>query len=101
MAVDSTGSYLYIADTGNNLVRKITLSTDFVETLAVNADPPFSDPTGVAIDANGFVYVADKGNNMVRKIDPATGQLTTRVGRIYNEASGKRGDTNTLNIYNV
>lgn len=88
LAVDSTGSYVYVADTGNNLIRKITLSTDFVESLAVNADPPFSGPTGVAVDTNGFVYVADKGNNMVRKIDPATGQLTTRVGRIYNEASG-------------
>jgi len=48
------------------------------------------------VDVDGFVYVSDQSNNMVRKIDPATGQLTTRVGRIYNEASGKDKDHNFL-----
>ena len=88
LAVDHDG-YLYVADSTNNVIRKISPG-GVVTTLAGNplaygsADglggaASFSAPGGVAVDANGYVYVADKGNNTIRKITPA-GTVTTLAG---------------------
>jgi sugar lactone lactonase YvrE len=87
IALDAQGN-LYIADAGNNLIRKMT-STGVVNTLAggdttgsvngtgVNAS--FFDPLGVTVDGSGNVYVADAGNNLIREISPA-GVVTTLAG---------------------
>jgi streptogramin lyase len=88
VAVDSAGN-LYVADTFNHLIRKIT-PTGVVTTLAgtagsygnVNATgtaASFNGPSGVAVDSSGNVYVADGLNNLVRKIS-ATGVVTTLAG---------------------
>jgi sugar lactone lactonase YvrE len=53
IAVDAAGN-LYVADTGNNALRKIT-SADVVSTIPV----ALSNPDGVAVDASGAVYVTD------------------------------------------
>ncbi len=94
VAVDGLGN-MYVADTGNNLIRKITPagvvtslagapgvagSTDGAGILA-----RFSSPYGVAVDASGNVYVADAGNDTIRKVTPA-GVVTTLAG-----APGKAG----------
>ena len=71
LAVDGAGN-VYVADAGNNLIRKIT-PDGTVSTLAgtvaavdtVNGQPLFSGPSGVAVDASGNVYVADAGNNRI------------------------------------
>ncbi len=86
-AVDSSGN-IYVADTSNNKIRKIT-SAGLVTTLAGNgaqgsADgigtaAQFREPRGVAVDSNGYVYVADYGNHTLRKISPA-GVVTTLAG---------------------
>jgi hypothetical protein len=69
---------LYVADTGNNAIRKIT-SAGVVTTLAGfiqgNADgigvaAKFNGPTAVAVDNAGTVYVVDAGNNSLRAIAP-------------------------------
>ena len=87
IAIDAGGN-IYVADAGNNLVRKIT-NAGVVSTLAgsdttgaVNgpgATASFFDPLGIALDAQGNVYVADAGNNLIRAISPA-GVVSTLAG---------------------
>jgi len=76
IAVDSDGN-VYVADHGNNLIRKITSSKDvstfagstigFANGAAANAK--FKQPTGVVLDSKGNVYVADHGNHLIRKVE--------------------------------
>ncbi len=68
LAVDGAGN-VYVADTGNNTVRKIT-PMGVVTTLPGLAGDTarFNSPGGVAVDGAGIVYVADTNNHCVRKI---------------------------------
>jgi hypothetical protein len=76
IAVDSS-AFLYVADFGNNMIRKITPG-GVVTTLAgqltagsANATgtaASFNGPQGIAVDANGHVYVGDSNNNLIRVI---------------------------------
>jgi sugar lactone lactonase YvrE len=79
LAFDAFGN-LYVADTGNNLVRKITPDGE-VSTFAgqagvmgaqngIGTAASFSQPYGLAIGADGTIYVADSVNNRIRKITP-------------------------------
>jgi sugar lactone lactonase YvrE len=88
LAVDGSGT-VYVADTGNNTIRKIS-PTGVTSTLAgyagqagsADGDGPaarFNAPVGVAADIMGNVYVADAGNSTIRKITPA-GVVTTIAG---------------------
>jgi hypothetical protein len=90
MALDRQGN-LYICDTGNHLIRKVSTS-GYVSTYAGTGqfgdeDGPalkarFDGPTGIAVDTDGTVYVADTNNNCIRRISPA-GQVSTFAGSGY------------------
>ena len=87
VAVDSAGN-LYIADTANNRIRKV--SNGVITTVAGNGTAGFSgdngpatsaqltDPEGVAVDSAGNLYIADTGNNRIRKV--SNGVITTVAG---------------------
>jgi Immunoglobulin domain/Fibronectin type III domain/NHL repeat len=77
IVIDSVGN-LYIVDTGNSTVRKIS-SSGTVTTLAgvaglkgnvdgSGAIARFNQPQGIALDNLGNIYVADTGNGTIRKI---------------------------------
>lgn len=94
LAADAAGN-LYVADTNNNVIRKIVIATGVVTTLAgsppamlpmggsadgtTGATSSFVGPVGIATDGTNL-YVSDSGNNTIRKIVIATGATTTLAG---------------------
>jgi uncharacterized protein (TIGR03437 family) len=86
---DGNGN-VYVADTGNNEVRRIAADGTII-TLAGTGEPGYSGdggaaanaqlnrPNGVAADAAGNVYIADTFNSVVRKV-AADGTITTFAG---------------------
>lgn len=87
VAVDGSGN-LYVADTNNQLIRKITPG-GVVTTLAGGGFAGYLDgtgtgayfftPSGIAVDAAGNVYVADSNNQVIRKVTQA-GVVSTLAG---------------------
>jgi sugar lactone lactonase YvrE len=95
---------VYVADTLNNLIRKIAVdgtvtslnaasyrkvllasgqtvtAGDFKDGLI--AEAKFNDPSGLALDDKGNLYVSDTGNQRIRYIDFTAGKVTTIAGSI-------------------
>ena len=86
IAIDRKGN-LYVADTGNHAIRKITPAGKLI-TIAGNGTAGFIDgegtqarlhsPSAITLDVNDHLYVADTGNNAIRKILSA-GKVETLV----------------------
>jgi len=92
LAIDSSGTNLYVAETSNHTIRRIVIATGVVTTLAGTAGTPgsadgtgaaatFNVPEGLAIDSAGNLYVVDRRNNTIRKVTPA-GVVTTVAGTV-------------------
>ncbi len=99
VAVDNSGN-IYIADTLNHRIRKVTASNGNIGTIAGNGTQGTADtgaalnahlnsPHGVAVDASGNVYIADTGNNRVLKL--SNGALTTVAGTGTGGFAGDNG----------
>jgi sugar lactone lactonase YvrE len=93
LAISPDGNTLYIADSGNNAIRKMDLGTSQVTTIAgggafmpgyadgVGTQATFKEPRGLAISSDGQVlYIADTRNNLIRKMVIATGNVSTIAG---------------------
>ena len=90
VAIDPAG-YLYIADTGNNVVRLYNPFTGSISTLAGNGTGGYSgdggaataatlqSPNGLALDLAGNLFIADTGNNVVREVG-VNGVISTVAG---------------------
>jgi hypothetical protein len=93
------GGNLYVADSLNHAIRKVTLggvvSTlaggNYGATDAVGAAAGFRKPFGLAADDQGILYVADYYNNRIRRVDPATQAVTTLAGTTAGETDGAGG----------
>ncbi len=88
LAIDASGN-IYVADTQNNAVRKITPS-NVVSTVVTN----LYRPQGVAVDEKGRLFIADTGNQVIRMLD-TNGSLSTIGG-----LEGHRGFTDVSGEFN-
>jgi sugar lactone lactonase YvrE len=91
IAIDAPGN-LYLADTHNHRIRKITSTTGLITTIAGTGLLGFSGdsapaaaanlalPHGLTADAAGNLYLADTANHRIRRIDATSGFITTVVG---------------------
>lgn len=80
---------LYIADSGNHCIRRISPDRQWVETVAGTGEPGYRDgpahlalfrePSSVEVGPDGSLWVADTGNNRIRKITPL-GEVITVAG---------------------
>lgn len=92
VAVDIAGN-VFIADTSNNVVRKVDHSTGIITTIAgiygaygYNGDniqataASLGGPSAVAVDGNGNLLIADAGNGRIRMVNLSTGIISTVAG---------------------
>jgi sugar lactone lactonase YvrE len=100
LVLDSANN-LYLADTGNHRIRKIS-TAGIITTIAGTGTQGFSgdsgpataaaidSPTGIALDTANNLYLADAHNHRIRRIDAGTGIITTIAGT---GTPGFSGDT--------
>ncbi len=91
IAVD-TSDNVYVSDTGNERIRKVTFATGLISTIAgtgtsgYNGDgiaataAQLSSPSGISLDASGDLFIADSGNSRIREVKAATGLISTTAG---------------------
>ena len=95
VAVDSSGN-LYVTDSNNHLIRKITSGGDVTTLAGDGTAAQFDYPSGVAVDSSGNLYVTDSNNHRIRKITSA-GVVTTLAGsgtRGHKDATGTEAQFN-------
>jgi RHS repeat-associated protein len=102
VTVDAAGN-LFIADCGNNVIRKVSASSGVIATVAGTGgvggysgdggpatSAQLSCPHGVAVDLAGNLYIADEANRIIREVTASTGVITTVAGTPRH--SGYTGD---------
>jgi len=102
---------LYIADKGNNVIRKLNLKTQEVTSVTPNKtggytngpllNASFQEPTDLVLDADGNLLISDQENHAIRKLDFKTGQVTTVLGKRDKPGLGStKGDLCTARLRN-
>lgn len=100
VALDAAGN-MYIADTYDHRIRKVSAATGLISTVAGNGTPGYNGdgiaataaelyyPNSVRVDAAGNLYIADTDNNRIRMVTASTGLISTVAG---NGTAGFSGD---------
>ena len=100
---------VYIADAGNNRIRKVTVSTGIITTVAGTGSSSYSgdngaatsaalNPRGVGLDTASNVYIADTYNHCIRKVTISTGIITTFAGTGSASYSGDNGPATSAGL---
>lgn len=108
LATDASGN-LYIGDSSNSRVRKVTASTGIITTVAGNGSYGYSGDggaatsaamrlvSGVTLDSAGNLYIAD-GNSTVRLVTASTGIISTYAGTGTSGYSGDGGPATSAQL---
>ena len=114
ITVNGGGTIIYVADKGNNTIRKLTSSgTNWVvSTIAgLAGNPGHTDgtnsncrvrfPMGIAMDSGGNLYVADEGNSTIRKLTPSgTNWVSSTIAGLAMSPSYAEGPIGTSRFGN-
>jgi hypothetical protein len=109
--VDSAGN-VYFGDRGSfNVVRKVSISTGIISTVAGTGSGGYNGdniqattatlnvPYDVVLDSYGNLYIADCNNYRIRKVDASTGVITTVVGTGTASSTGDGSAATSATIY--
>jgi trimeric autotransporter adhesin len=109
-ALDATRNVLYVADTFNDVVRAIDLTTNTVTTVAgtpgqsgyagdgkAATSALLSYPTGLAVDQAGDLFIADTYNGRIREVVGGTIYTVAGTGRLG--FSGEGGSATQADLY--
>lgn len=100
IAIDAAGN-LYIADTGNDVIREVDAATGNISTVAGEAGEAayngegtatarmLNMPWSVAVGPDGALYIADTGNSRIRRV--LGGVISTVAGSSYQSYGGDGG----------
>ena len=84
---------LYVADTANNLVRKMTQITGFIGLFTISTYArDLHGPLGVAVDQNETVYVADTEDHTIRKFVNEAGSILAGESGVAGSSDGRGGE---------
>jgi len=95
---------IFIADSGNNVIRKVAATTNIITTVAGNGTPGFTgdngsptsaqlnNPTGVFVDTANDIFIADSGNNAIREVVAGTPPVIQTIAGSALGTPGFTGD---------
>ena len=101
---------VYIGDWYNHRIRKVTVSTGIISTIAGTGTYGYSGdngaatsatltyPRGVGLDTAGNVYIADTDNHRIRKVTISTGIITTFAGTGTASYGGDNGPATSATL---